>query len=1119
MKRLTCLIAAYGILAIVLTSARAADLFWDINGVNAGATDDAGGVASGDVSTTKWSTDSTGASATAAWVPGSRAVFSAGTNATGTSILTGALGTAGTTGTAVLSGILVEEGTIQVTGTLVVNTAANGGLVEVNAGTTLQQPSVNIVSPVAGASTTTIGAGFRYKLNGTTAVLENLNTGGAGSFISTTSGGIDLNGGGTLKFDQANVLNILQTSTITGTGPLIKEGAGVLAIVSTCSYTGATIINNGELRIRTSTNRLPTATDVTVNSPGVLNLNGVSQQVGSVAGTGNIGTAGATLTIGGSNSTTLDGAVLDTANAPSGTFPGSTAIFGRITRQGTGTTTINGVNDITGTVTVTSGGLTIGSAGSLCGDVADLVVNGGTLTLNQAAETVENFSGTGGSVVLNSTVLTTNPSDATASNTTYSGIISGSGGLKKTNYVWESSATSPNRLTISSTRNGEARILTLTGANTNTGTTEVVGGGIRVNNTTGSGLGTGAVNINTAGKIDGSGSIAGAITVNAGGHLGGGIGTANGTLLTANGAVTVNTGGNIDALLGATASTAGDFNGDLVVDARDYVAIRKAFADIVNPGAGKTAYDAYNANFGNTYSGLGTSDRVKVTTNSLTFASGSMVTVLGTGTTAPSGKYSVLDYNTAYTGSLANVVVNNATGMELTGGITDNTTDHRLEVTVSSTAQVRSWAAAGDGNWSAAAADAGNWSGGSGGQPNGPGATVTFGGGGTKTVTITDSDKIVGTMNIGDGYTIATSGENQLMTNTYTGTPTINVTGTTGIISGGFTPLKNTTIAVASASDKLTMSGFISNGAGITKSGAGTLQVDGEIGNTGTVTVSGGTLTLTANNVGSGLYTIASGATLNAFNSADGTGRSATGASLITNNGTLNIGDATHTNARIRGTITTTGAGSVTNVSAGSLAIQAVLNAQTVTGGGTVTGTGWGGGITVQGASGGGTINPGGINAVGVLNANGVVNFNPTTAATAGTTTLKIDCDGTGCDRLSIANNAAATLVFPNTATQASNHLNVVVNDLGGLVDGTYTIIDFLGAAATATNFNATSTTVSGPAGHTYSLALSAATAGELRLTVAPPGVGAGGAVPEPSTLVLLSLCVAAFATGRRRAG
>ena len=58
-------------------------------------------------------------------------------------------------------------------------------------------------------------------------------------------------------------------------------------------------------------------------------------------------------------------------------------------------------------------------------------------------------------------------------------------------------------------------ILTLSGANTYTGTTTVSGAALKVGNRTGSATGTGAVNVNT-GTLGGKGIIAGAVTIGTG---------------------------------------------------------------------------------------------------------------------------------------------------------------------------------------------------------------------------------------------------------------------------------------------------------------------------------------------------------------------------------------------------------------------------------------------------------------------------------------------------------------------------------------------------------------------------------------------------------------------------
>ena len=63
--------------------------------------------------------------------------------------------------------------------------------------------------------------------------------------------------------------------------------------------------------------------------------------------------------------------------------------------------------------------------------------------------------------------------------------------------------------------------LTLTNANDYTGLTTVSAGTLLVNNTTGSGTGSGAVQVD-GGTLGGSGTIAGPVTVNAGGRITGG---------------------------------------------------------------------------------------------------------------------------------------------------------------------------------------------------------------------------------------------------------------------------------------------------------------------------------------------------------------------------------------------------------------------------------------------------------------------------------------------------------------------------------------------------------------------------------------------------------------------
>ena len=1091
-------------LAVSVASTQAADKYWDINGntpADIGATNDPNGIATPSVggwTTTDlyWNSDPAGidgggTGTLTGWTGGAadRAVFSAGTNANGT----GANATQISAAALTVGGILIEEGEIVLGGSNAV-TVTPGGTVELMPGAIL---STNSSARIAAAASSATGPvlSVLYKLNGTTAILKSTNSGFAGSFVDGDAQ-IVLNGGGKFIYDGGAQINIIpaqtgtNTAAITGTGPLIVDATvGALAIAGAANYTGATEIIGGELRIRTSNDRLPVTTDVIVSSPGVLNLNGLSQKIGSLSGTGNVGTAAGTLTIEGATSTVFDGALVNTANFNTPPAPGSTGTFGRLIKNGSGVITFNGVNDINGSVTLNAGGITVGAAGSLCGDLADLTITGGTLTLNNGAETVENFGGTGGSVVLNNnTMLTTDPTtNATAANTTYTGVISGSGGLIKQNTIA-----------------GIAKTLSLTGANTYSGGTTVTSGRVNSNSVSGTGSAASAVTVNDTGVLGGYGHVLGAVTVNSGGQLTAGVGLANGHNLSADNTVHVLSGGALNLMVGApTSAPSGDYNSNGVVDGADYVVWRNAgstdvLPNDVTPGTVNASdYTVFRSNFGSTTVATPQADVLNVTAaNALTLDAGSVVTVSGGGSTTPTGTYTVLKYNTGYTGTLASLSLNNATGVEMTGGIVDNTTAKTFEVTLTGVAQVRSWTAAGDGNWSFDPADAGNWT--SPGQPNGPGATGNFAGTGAHTVTITDSDKTLGTLNFNNtsGYTIASVGpQYRLNMNTYSGNGAINVTSGSHTISAPMYIRKATTATVTNASDTLSISGNIGLLAGLTKVGAGKMDISGLITASGSVTVTGGTLTLSGQNSYVGGTTIAAGAILNANNT--GT-TSATGTGAITNNGTFNV------NGRVTGA--TTNAGGVLDVgTTGIVTGTATMNAN-----GRLQNQGFQTAVQIAGMAiqSTGHFAPGGIGTLGSIKSStgGTLNFS------AGGI-FDVDVGAAGFDQFQYGNTTANTIGLTVTAGAIMK-----VNDIGGLAAGVYPIMS-LGAtpnAATILLFNNFVFTGSAP-GFTYGLAVSGTT---VNLSVTGPGSGSGldggGSVPEPTTFGLLGIALAAMAAGRR---
>jgi autotransporter-associated beta strand protein len=113
-----------------------------------------------------------------------------------------------------------------------------------------------------------------------------------------------------------------------GTGGLTKAGAGTMTLDGANTYTGATTIDGGTLTVSGGT-ALANASAVVVNAAGTFNLNG-SEEVGSLAGAGNVMLNANTLTAGGDNTST--------------TFSGVASGTGGLTKVGSGTMTLSGTN-------------------------------------------------------------------------------------------------------------------------------------------------------------------------------------------------------------------------------------------------------------------------------------------------------------------------------------------------------------------------------------------------------------------------------------------------------------------------------------------------------------------------------------------------------------------------------------------------------------------------------------------------------------------------------------------------------------------------------------------------------------------------------------------------------
>jgi len=241
---------------------------------------------------------------------------------------------------------------------------------------------------------------------------------------------ININGNATLLASNGDII-LSSNSSLTGSGSLTKNGSGNLILSGTSSFTGATTINQGAVVL------------------------GANQNLGAIAGSGNLSLGTYTLTTNASSSTTFSGAI-----------SGS----GGLTKNGTGTLTLTGELSYTGNTSINTGTVVIGSPSQLGGGIySGNIINSGTLI----------YSGT--------------------SNQTLSGIISGAG-------VLTHNASSRLTLTGNNSYSGNTTI--------NTGTVEIgsagrLGGGSYSGNIANSGtlIYSGTSNQTLSGIISGAGVL------------------------------------------------------------------------------------------------------------------------------------------------------------------------------------------------------------------------------------------------------------------------------------------------------------------------------------------------------------------------------------------------------------------------------------------------------------------------------------------------------------------------------------------------------------------------------------------------------------------------------------
>jgi len=303
--------------------------------------------------------------------------------------------------------------------------AAAGGTISVNSSTTLTVANViagkgSLVQ--SGPGTLALTAANTYSgatmANAGTLALGNVNalqnstltTATAGNVTFTLGGANTYNLGGLAGNDTvamgANTLSVgannettIFTGVLTGTGGLVKVGAGTLNLTAVNTHSGDTRIEGGMI-VLAHANALQNST-LDTGSAGTQSANltlgeGTTYNIGGLKGSANFDLAVSNLSVGANNQSTTFNGVLQ------GAFNNN------VTKVGSGTLVLAGNNTYIGTTTISAGRLDIGgtnlssitvtAAGELGGEGStsgNLVFLGTTHTLNIDASTAAALGATG----------------------------------------------------------------------------------------------------------------------------------------------------------------------------------------------------------------------------------------------------------------------------------------------------------------------------------------------------------------------------------------------------------------------------------------------------------------------------------------------------------------------------------------------------------------------------------------------------------------------------------------------------------------------------------------------------------------------------------------------------
>jgi|GEM_PF-1223577 len=635
--------------------------------------------------------------------------------------------------------------------------------------------------------------------------------------ITTIAGNITLDGALTwvLAVDTAYAGIISGSSS----GSLTKTGDRTLTLSGANTYSGATEVKAGTLQAGAA-NTFSSTSPVTVDSGATLALNGYSQIIRSLAGAGSV-------TLGSNASTVLT--IND--NWENATFSGAISGSGGLAKTGTKTLILSGSNAYDGATVVTRGTLQAGATNTFSASSAVTIGSEGTLALDGYSQTIGGLAGSG-LVTLGSNAATVLTINGGSSSSTYSGTISGSGGLAKTG----------------------SGTLTLAGYNsTYSGGTTITQGTLAVS--TGSALGTGSVTLN-GGTLQATTSL----------------GLANAVVLTTDSAVS--TGAGIELTLSNALSGSGNLtksgSGTLILSGNnsaysgDMIVSEGTLFIASASGLGTGNLELAGGMLLTTGSTVSLAGNVFLDTDGATFytnggdlilsgviSGAGSLTKSGTGTLTLSGTNTYAGATTISGGTLRISSAGNlqgTSGVTLAGGTLQATSPLTLGKSI----------ALGSGGGTFEVANSGDTLILSGGVSGGGSLTKA----GSGTLNLTGNNTYTGGTNI-NGGTVSIVADANL--GDASGGLIFN--GGTLQIGADIVSSRDVTLNAGggtfdTSGHNLTLNGTVSGSGGLTKTGVGTLTLSGDATYTGPTSIQAGTLSL-GGSCSSSSIDVASSATLN----------------------------------------------------------------------------------------------------------------------------------------------------------------------------------------------------------------------------------------------------------------